>query len=99
MVSAEVVELVNGRTNLTALIETTVALKKHGRSALGICPFCHVHDGDDGALNVNTERGWFYCFGCKQRGRSIDWVMKTQGLSFQDAVLWLIDRLGDGMGA
>lgn len=35
------------------------------------------------------EDNHYYCFGCHQSGSSIDFVMKTQGLTFPEAVKFL----------
>ncbi len=48
------------------------------------CPF---HDGDDTpSLIISPKKNLFHCFGCEAVGTVIDWVMKTQGVSFRHAV-------------
>jgi DNA primase len=64
---------------------------KRGRSFLGLCPF---HKEKTPSFNVNQERGFFHCFGCKESGSAIDYLMKLEGLSFLEAVRALAERLG-----
>ncbi len=58
--------------------------KKQGRDYAIPCPF---HEGDDTpSLIVTPHKNLFHCFGCEAAGTVIDWVMKTQGVSFRHAV-------------
>ncbi len=58
--------------------------KKQGKDYAIRCPF---HDGDDTpSLIISPKKNLFHCFGCEAAGTVIDWVMKTQGLSFRHAV-------------
>src|SRR5262249_15999138 len=46
------------------------------------------------SFHVNPDRGFFHCFGCKESGGAIDFVMKHDGLTFPEAVRLLADRCG-----
>jgi DNA primase len=43
---------------------------------------------------VNPDRGFFHCFGCKESGSAIDFVMKHDGYTFPEAVRALAERAG-----
>ncbi len=43
---------------------------------------------------MNPDRGFFHCFGCKEQGSVIDFVMKVEGATFPEAVRSLAERLG-----
>jgi DNA primase len=61
-----------------------VELKRHGANLVGRCPF---HDDHTPSLIVTPETNLWRCMGqCNIGGSSIDWVMKTQGVSFRHAV-------------
>ncbi len=91
MISAETIAQVKERTDLVALIGETVKLTRRGRSFTGLCPF---HKEKTPSFHVNAERGFFHCFGCKESGGSIDFIMKIEGRTFPEAVRMLAERSG-----
>jgi len=65
---------------------------KQGKDWAVRCPF---HAGDDTpSLIISPKSNLFHCFGCEAAGSVIDWVMKTQGLSFRHAVEVLREDAG-----
>lgn len=72
------------RVSLLRLVESQgYQLKKQGKDFAIRCPF---HDGDDTpSLIISPKSNLFHCFGCDAAGSVIDWVMKTQGVSFRFA--------------
>lgn len=58
-------------------------LKKSGQDWHARCPF---HADDTASLVITPEKNLWHCFGCGAAGGPIDWVMKTQGVSFRHAV-------------
>jgi DNA primase len=60
-------------------------LEASGSCHIGRCPFCKKH-----GFHVNGPRGFFHCFGCKESGSAIDFVMKRRGLTFEQAVCVLL---------
>ncbi len=92
MIPPETIALVRDRTNIVAVIQESVpSLKKRGRSWLGLCPF---HKEKTASFHVNPDRGFFHCFGCKESGSAIDFLMKHDSYSFPDAVRVLAERCG-----
>ncbi len=91
MISPETIALVKERTDLVALIGETVRLTKRGRSFTGLCPF---HKEKSPSFHVSPERGFYYCFGCKESGSAVDFVMKVEGQTFPEAVRVLAERAG-----
>ena len=80
-----------GATDIVEVIGKTVALKKRGRKYLGLCPF---HNEKSPSFNVDSERQFFHCFGCKAGGNVIDFVMKRDALPFIDAMKQLGEQAG-----
>jgi DNA primase catalytic core len=78
-------------TDIVDVIGKTVALKRRGRKFLGLCPF---HSEKSPSFNVDSERQFFHCFGCKAGGNVIDFVMKRDGLPFIDALRQLGEVAG-----
>ena len=58
-------------------------LKKSGKDLHARCPF---HADDTASLIITPEKNLWHCFGCGAAGGPIDWVIKTQGVSFRHAV-------------
>ena len=61
-----------------------VELKRHGANLIGLCPF---HDDHAPSLVVTPEKNLWNCLGaCQSGGDAIEWVMRTRGVSFRNAV-------------
>ncbi|MFN7043159.1 MAG: CHC2 zinc finger domain-containing protein [Acidovorax temperans] len=60
-----------------------LALKKSGKDFVARCPF---HADDTASLVITPGKNLWHCFGCGAAGGPIDWVIKTQGVSFRHAV-------------
>jgi DNA primase catalytic core len=59
-----------------------ITLMKSGKDQLGKCPF---HDDREASLAVTPEKNLWHCFGCGAAGGPIDWVMRTENISFRHA--------------
>lgn len=67
-----------------------IELKRAGKDLLGRCPF---HEDREASLVVTPAKNLWHCFGCGAGGGPIDWVMRTQGVSFRHAVELLREGL------
>ena len=77
-------EAIKLRVNLAEVVSRVVALKKAGGSRLkGLCPF---HNEKTPSFNVDSDKGFFKCFGCGKSGDAITFVKDTEQLSFTEAV-------------
>lgn len=92
MIPPETIALVRERTDILAIIQEAVpSLKRRGRSFVGLCPF---HKEKTPSFHVNPDRGFFHCFGCKEAGSAIDFLIKHEGYTFPEAVRALAERAG-----
>src|SRR5580693_3842292 len=92
MISKDTITLVRDRTDIVAVISESVpSLKKRGRRFLGLCPF---HKEKTPSFNVNQDTGVFHCFGCKESGDVITFLMRSDGYTFNEAVRALAERAG-----
>jgi DNA primase len=88
----EDIALVRERSAIADVVGAMVGLRNAGGGSLkGLCPF---HDEKTPSFNVNPTRGYFHCFGCGEGGDVIDFVMKTDHLSFTEAIERLAGRAG-----
>jgi len=73
-----------------------IELRQHGANLIGLCPF---HNDRDPSLVVTPAKNLWHCLGaCQTGGSVIDWVMKSEGVSFRHAVELLRER-GGSIGA
>jgi DNA primase catalytic core len=82
-------------TDLVALVQAAgVELRRHGANLVGRCPF---HDDQGPSLVVTPAKQLWHCLGaCQAGGSVIDWVMRTDRVSFRHAAELLRVRLGAG---
>lgn len=71
-------------------------IKPEGKDHIMCCPF---HDDKTPSLKISTAKNLFNCFGCGASGTVIDWVMKTQGVSFRHACEVLMNDAGISLDA
>jgi DNA primase len=89
--SDDKLEEVRARADIVEVIGAHVRLKRAGRNFVGLCPF---HNEKTPSFSVNPERGFFHCFGCGAGGTVFNFVMRTEGLSFPEAIQSLARRYG-----
>lgn len=83
-IASEELERLKSEISVERLVEASgVALKRGGKDLLGRCPF---HEDAEASLVVTPAKNLWHCFGCQVGGGPIDWVMKSQGVSFRHAV-------------
>jgi DNA primase catalytic core len=69
--------------DIVEIISRYTQLKKSGSNYRGLCKF---HNEKTPSLMVSAEKGIWKCFGCGKGGNLIDFVMETEGESYQEAV-------------
>ncbi|MBI3330222.1 MAG: DNA primase, partial [Nitrospinae bacterium] len=74
---------IRARVSIVEVISAYVALRKAGRSHLGLCPF---HSESTPSFSVNEEGGFFHCFGCGAGGNAFTFLTRIEGISFPEAV-------------
>lgn len=84
-IADEVIERLKATVSVERLVEARgVELKRHGADLIGRCPF---HDDKTPSLVITPAKNLWHCLGeCQAGGTAIDWVMKTEGVSFRHAV-------------
>jgi DNA primase len=90
-ISDAAIRTIRERASLFEVVSDVVALRRRGRTAVGLCPF-HVEKTP--SFTVSEERGFYHCFGCGEHGDVFTFVMKTQSLVFPEAVRSVAERFG-----
>jgi DNA primase len=86
------IDEVLARTDIVALIEQYVTLKRSGPSLTGLCPF---HSERTPSFHVKPEIGRWHCFGqCSEGGDAIKFIQKMDNLTFPEALERLALRAG-----
>ncbi len=86
----DVIEQVRQRLQIVDLFEPA-SLRRVGGEFLTRCPW---HEDRRPSLSLNPSKNLAYCHVCARGTDAIGWWMEQQGLSFQEAVLQLAERLG-----
>jgi len=94
--SEQFLDEIRGRVPLAQVVGKKTKLTKRGREYLGLCPFHHEKTP---SFTVNEDKGFYHCFGCQAHGSLFDFVMKTEGMEFPEAVERLAGEAGLPMPA
>lgn len=71
------------RTDIVSIIDKNVSLRKQGQNHVGNCPF---HQENTASFSVNSQKQFYYCFGCKASGNAITFLMEIEKLTFVEAL-------------
>ncbi len=71
------------RTDIVALIEHYVPLKKAGRDYQACCPF---HNEKSPSFTVSPTKQFYHCFGCGAHGTALSFLIEHQRMEFREAV-------------
>lgn len=91
MIPQNVVEEVRARADIVEIVGEAVQLKRSGREYKARCPF---HNEKTPSFYVVPAKGFYKCFGCGESGDVFTFLMKRQGLSFQEAVRVIAAKVG-----
>jgi DNA primase len=91
-VSDNFAQTVKQQTDIVKIIGDYVKLRKTGaQNYTGLCPF---HKEKTGSFSVNANHGYFYCFGCHEKGDVFTFVMKLENISFPEAIRVVATKSG-----
>lgn len=79
------------RTDIVALIDARVPLKKAGVNFKANCPF---HNEKTPSFSVSPKKQIYHCFGCGANGNAIGFLMDYEHKDFVEAVEALATELG-----
>ncbi len=85
------IELIKSKLLPSNIVGKKVKLIKKGVNFVGLCPFHHEKTP---SFTVNDSKGFYYCFGCGASGDIFEFICKTEGLNFKEAVAALAQIAG-----
>lgn len=71
------------KNNIVSIIGKYVHLERKGGRYWACCPF---HNEKTPSFSVSEDEGFFYCFGCKESGDVISFIMKYESCDFPEAI-------------
>lgn len=78
------IQEIREKVDIVDVIGDYVALEKRGRNHVACCPF---HEEKTPSFSVSEDKQIYYCFGCHEGGNVYNFLMKHEGLGFQEAVI------------
>lgn len=87
----EDIDRVREATDIVVVAEETLTVKRQRNIAWALCPF---HQEKSASFKMDSATGLYYCFGCGQAGNVFQFLERTQGLTFTEAVERLASRAG-----
>lgn len=77
------IDEIRQRLPVSQVVARRVKLKRQGREYAGLSPFKHEKTP---SFTVNDQKGFYHCFSTGEHGDIFTFLMKTEGLSFTEAV-------------
>jgi DNA primase len=91
MIPEPIIDEVRARADIVEVVGEVVPLKRAGKDFRALCPFHHEKTP---SFYVVPAKGFYKCFGCGETGDVFTFLMKRDGLTFQDSVRELARRVG-----
>lgn len=91
MIPQDFLQQLLDRTDIVAVVEQYVPLKKAGANYQARCPF---HSEKSPSFTVSPTKQFYHCFGCGAHGTAISFLMEHAGIPFVEAVKDLAGRVG-----
>lgn len=89
--SPHLLDEIRARLPVSQVVGRKVALKKKGREWSGLSPF---KSEKTPSFFVNDQKGFYHCFASGEHGDIFTFLIKTEGLSFPEAVERLASEAG-----
>lgn len=77
------------KNDIVDVVSEYTTLAERGGRYWGLCPF---HSEKTPSFSVSRDKQLYYCFGCKVGGNATNFVMKTENVTFPEAVERLAKR-------
>ncbi|NNL40931.1 MAG: DNA primase [Desulfobacterales bacterium] len=90
-ISEDKISEIKNSVDIVDIISDVVILKKAGKNFIGLCPF---HSEKTPSFTVSPEKNIFHCFGCQAGGNVFTFIMKSEGITFPEAVRMMATKYG-----
>jgi DNA primase len=79
----ELIEVLKARTSIEKLVGQYIELRPSGQRFVAQCPF---HADRRPSCVVFPDTRSFYCFGCREHGDVLNFLMRIENLTFREAI-------------
>lgn len=79
------------KCDIVSVLSKYIRLERKGKNFWACCPFHHEKTP---SFSINEQEQFYHCFGCKESGDVITFVMKYESCDFYDAVEILAKSVG-----
>ena len=87
-ITKEVIDDIKTHNDIVDVISSYISLNEKNKA---LCPF---HDDHSPSFSVHQDKQIYKCFSCGESGNVITFVQKYNGVSFNEALKILADRVG-----
>ena len=88
---SQLIDEIKTRIKVSDIVSKKVKLAPRGNEFVGLSPFSNEKTP---SFTVSDEKGFYHCFSSGEHGSVFDFVMKTENLSFKEAVTKLASYAG-----
>ena len=87
----QLIDEIKTRIKVSDIVSKKIKLAPRGKEFVGLSPFSNEKTP---SFTVSDEKGFYHCFSSGEHGSIFDFVMKTENLSFKEAVKKLASYAG-----
>ena len=87
----QLIDEIKTRIKVSDIVSKKVKLSPRGKEFIGLSPFSNEKTP---SFTVSDEKGFYHCFSSGEHGSVFDFVMKTENMSFKEAVKKLASYAG-----
>jgi len=87
----QLIDEIKTRIKVSDIVSKKVKLSPRGKEFIGLSPFSNEKTP---SFTVSDEKGFYHCFSSGEHGGVFDFVMKTENMSFKEAVKKLASYAG-----
>lgn len=84
-------ELVREKLPIEDVISSYITLVPVGKNYKACCPFHHEKTP---SFQINSEKQFYYCFGCKRGGDVFSFIQEIEHVDFREALKLLAEKAG-----
>ena len=88
---SQLIDEIKTRIKVSDIVSKKIKLAPRGKEFIGLSPFSNEKTP---SFTVSDEKGFYHCFSSGEHGSVFDFVMKTENLSFKEAVAKLASYAG-----
>lgn len=85
-IDRETTQKILDAADIVEVVSDFVTLKRSGANYIGLCPF---HNERTPSFSVSRSRNICKCFSCGVGGSPVNFLMKLESMSYQEALRWL----------